>query len=272
MPGVKVNDIKIFYEMHGEGAPLLLIMGWTASSEDWDPQLLKDLSRFYRVIVFDNRGTGRSDKPDVEYSIGMMTDDVVGLLEAINIQKAHVLGFSMGGMIAQELALRHPEKVSSLILCGTSCGGLNSVQLKQETQRAVSTIMNPPPEMKMNEMMMLFMRLIYTTRYIQENKEDIIKAWMSMKYPTPPYVHKRQFQAILDYDSYDQLPDLGVPTLVLTGEEDVMIPPENSGILADRIPDAQLHTFKGAAHMFLEEVREQAASVILNFLSRVPRD
>ena len=73
MPGVKVNDIKIFYEMHGEGAPLLLIMGWTASSESWDPQLIEELSRSYTVIVFDNRGTGRSDKPDAEYSIGMMT-------------------------------------------------------------------------------------------------------------------------------------------------------------------------------------------------------
>lgn len=123
MPRVKVDDIEIFYEMQGEGAPLVLIMGWTASSESWDPQLVEELSRFYTVIVFDNRGTGRSDKPDLEYSIEMMTDDVAGLLEAINIQKAHVLGFSMGGMIAQELALRYPEKVSSLILCGTSCGG-----------------------------------------------------------------------------------------------------------------------------------------------------
>lgn len=272
MPRVKVDDIEIFYEMQGEGAPLVLIMGWTASSESWDPRLLEELSRFYTVIVFDNRGTGRSDKPDVEYSIGMMTDDVAGLLEAVNIQKAHVLGFSMGGMIAQELALRNPEKVSSLILCGTSCGGLDSVQMKQETQKAASTIMNPPPEMRMDEVMMLFMRLIYTPRYIQENKEDIVKAWMSMKYPTPPYVYERQFQAVSKYDAYDRLPDIRVPTLVLTGEEDVMIPPENSRTLADRIPDAQLRTFKDAAHMFLEEVREQAVSVILNFLSRVPQD
>jgi pimeloyl-ACP methyl ester carboxylesterase len=178
----------------------------------------------------------------------------------------------MGGMIAQELALRHPEKVSSLILCGTSCGGLNSVQMKQETRTAVSTIMDPPPEMKMDEAMMLQMRILYTSRYIQENRKDIIKAWMSMKYPTPPYVYERQFQAITNFDTYDRLPDIRVPTLVLTGEEDVMIPPENSGILADRIPDAQFQTFKDAAHMFLEEVREQAVSAILNFLSRVPQD
>lgn len=144
--------------------------------------------------------------------------------------------------------------------------------MKQETRKAVSTIMDPPPEMKGDEVMMLFMRLVYTPRYIQENREDIIEAWMSMKYPTPPYVYERQFQAVTNFDTYDRLPDIRVPTLVLTGEEEVMIPPENSGILADRIPDAQLRTFKGAAHMFLEEVREQAASVILNFLSRVPQD
>lgn len=272
MPRVKVDDIEIFYEMQGEGAHLVLIMGWTASSESWDPQLLEELSRSYTVIVFDNRGTGRSDKPDLEYSIEMMTDDVAGLLEAINIQKAHVLGFSMGGMIAQELALRHPEKVSSLILCGTSCGGLNSVQMKQETRKVVSTIIDPPPEMKMDEVMMLQMRILYTPRYIQENKEDIIKAWTSMKYPTPHYVYERQLQAVTNFDTYDRLPDIRVPTLVLTGEEDVMIPPENSRILADRIPDAQLRTFKDAAHMFLGEVREQAVSAILNFLSRVPQD
>ena len=132
MQKVKVDDIEIYYELHGEGAPLVMIMGWGRSSGSWGFNLIGKLSKFHRVIIFDNRGTGRSEKPDIEYSMGIMTYDDAGLMDVINVPKAHVLGISIGGFIAQELALDYPEKILSLILCSTSCGGPNRAQKRVE--------------------------------------------------------------------------------------------------------------------------------------------
>ncbi len=123
---VPVNDINMYYEIHGEGEPLLLIEGLGYSSWMWYKQI-PELSKEYRVIVYDNRGVGRSDKPDSEYTIELMADDAAALLTVLGVESAHVLGVSMGGYIAQELALRHPEKVRSLILAGTNKGEGNSL-------------------------------------------------------------------------------------------------------------------------------------------------
>ena len=123
---VPVNGINMYYETHGEGEPLLLIEGLGYSSWMWYKQI-PELSKEYRVIVYDNRGVGRSAKPDSEYTIELMADDAASLLTALGVESAHVLGVSMGGYIAQELALRHPEKVRSLILAGTNRGEGNAL-------------------------------------------------------------------------------------------------------------------------------------------------
>ena len=132
MPTAKAGDINLYYEVHGEGQPLLLIMGYGSNSGHWFVILPHLVSRF-KVIIFDNRGTGRSDKPDIPYTAEMMTGDIIGLLDAIGIGAAHVFGVSMGGMIAQELALRHPGRVKKLILGCTSCGGPHSVRSSPES-------------------------------------------------------------------------------------------------------------------------------------------
>src|SRR5215218_2271434 len=116
MPRVQVGDIQINYEERGAGEPLLLIMGFGGSLAGWRPEFLDGLARSFRVIAFDNRGTGLSDKPEGSTTVAQMADDGVGLLDALDIPRAHVMGISMGGMIAQELALRHPERVVGLVL------------------------------------------------------------------------------------------------------------------------------------------------------------
>ena len=118
MPTIYVNDITMYYEIHGEGEPLVLIPGLPIDVTAFR-QIISELAKHYRIIVFDNRGAGRTDKPDMPYSIGMMADDTAGLLAALGIQRAHVLGVSMGGRIATELTLRHPKMVKSLILVST---------------------------------------------------------------------------------------------------------------------------------------------------------
>lgn len=270
MPKVKVDDIELYYELHGEGTPLVMIMGWGRSSGSWGSKLIGKLSKFHRVIIFDNRGTGRSDKPDMEYSMWMLADDVAGLMDVIDVPKAHVLGISMGGFIAQELALNRPEKVLSLILCSTSCGGPDRAQKRAELSAQNRTLMNPPPELSREEVLKRQWGMIYSQRYVQENMEELMKAAAKpSKYPTPPFVWRRQAQAGLNFYTYDRLPNIRVPIMVLGGEEDIMTPPENFRILADNIPGAQLRLFKDAAHGFLWEVMDQAVRVILDFLAGV---
>ena len=126
MPKIKVNDINIYHEIHGDGFPFLLIRGLSSDVYRWPSSFVKEISHKFKVILFDNRGAGRTDKPDIEYSIKMMADDTVGLMKAMNIEKANILGYSMGGSIAQEVVLNYPERVNKLLLCGAGCGGPNA--------------------------------------------------------------------------------------------------------------------------------------------------
>jgi len=132
MPKVKVNDIQIYYEVHGAGFPLVMIMGVGGNINWWDPRLVEGLSKKFKVVIFDNRGTGHTDTSDREYTIKLFANDTAGLMDALGISRFHVFGISMGGMIAQELVLNYPGKVEKLVLCSTNCGGANSVQPSAE--------------------------------------------------------------------------------------------------------------------------------------------
>jgi pimeloyl-ACP methyl ester carboxylesterase len=125
MPKVKVDDIQMHYEVKGRGFPLVMIMGMMRTMETWDPRLVEGLSKHFKLVLFDNRGVGRTDICKGDYTIRRFADDTAGLMNALGISKAHVLGISMGGMTAQELALNYPEKVSKLVLCSTSSHYLN---------------------------------------------------------------------------------------------------------------------------------------------------
>lgn len=127
MSKAKVNDINIYYDVHGDGFPLVMVMGFLGNADCWDPRMLPVLSDKFKVIVFDNRGAGRTDISAKEFSIKLFAEDTVGLMDMLNISRAHVLGISMGGMIAQEVALNYPERVEKLILASTFCGGPHSM-------------------------------------------------------------------------------------------------------------------------------------------------
>jgi len=120
MPKVKVNDIQMYYEVKGEGFPLVMIQGLGGNLEGWDPRLVEGLSKHFKLILFDNRGAGRTDLSKGEYTIRLFADDTADLMSALGVPKAHILGISMGRMIAQELTINYPQKVSKLILCSTS--------------------------------------------------------------------------------------------------------------------------------------------------------
>lgn len=263
MPQAKINDLELNYSIAGTGDPLLMIMGLGASSAAWDPALLEELARHFRVIAFDNRGTGQSDKPDIEYSLPMFADDAAGLLKHLGIPRAHIFGVSMGGMIAQEFALTHAAAVHSLVLGCTTAGGHNAVQAPPES---LAVLTAPRDGVPPDEIIRRGWPLVYTRAYIESHRaelEAIIARLLA--HPTPPFAFKRQFDATLKLNNWDRLLEVKAPTLVITGAEDCLIPAKNSELIASRIPGARLHIIPGVGHGFMV-ARKEFLGVFVPFL------
>ena len=261
MPKVKVNGINIYYEIRGAGEPLVFIMGGSDRTDSWGPQI-QVFSKDYRLLVFDNRGGGRSDAPDVAYSIETMARDVAGLLDAFGIDKAHIRGVSAGGLTAQLLALNYPEKVISIVLQGTTCGGPHA----PFDEEALNPFLNK--ELSPEERADKLIWLTITDDFARANPsivQQIKSSLMATNTFTPGKL--QQIEAFASADTYERLPEIKAPTLVLGGEADRVTPPEYSRILASRIPNAELVVFPNTGHMFLEAGQERN-QVILDFLKR----
>lgn len=262
MPAVEANGLKMYYEIHGEGHPLVMIMGLGANLDWWGPEIVDRLARRYRLLLFDNRGAGRTEKPATRYSIRMFADDTAALMDAVGIERAHVLGVSMGGMIAQELALNHPGRVERLILACTNCGVLRSVPPSMRVL-AWLTARNVPPETLKERQL----RLMFPDRFVARQREQIEAYWQRAgRHPTPVDAFRRQFGAILRFNSYGRLRRIQAPTLVMTGDEDILVPPRNAEILAARIPGARLEVFPGGGHGFIAQFPDRFCEVVEGFL------
>ena len=249
MATVNVNGCMIYYEIHGQGDPLILIMGLRRNVEWWYRQI-PSLSKHFQVIVFDNRGAGRSDKPVMEYSMHLFADDTAGLMDALDISTAHILGVSMGGYIAQELALNHSPKVKSLVLGCSGCGGDRAVIMSPERMEKFTANKGLSPEQILRKDMDIY----FSDEYVRQHPEKIKEfEKISMRYYQPADAFFRQFDACQRHDTGDRLNQLAVPTLIMTGDDDPLVPPENSHILTDLIAGADLVVFPGGRHCFFIE-------------------
>ena len=247
MPCVERAGLKLYWEVEGEGEPVLLIMGLGASSEHWF-RIVPSLAARFRTIRFDNRGIGQSDAPPGPYSIEAMADDAAAVIEAAGALPAHVFGNSMGGMIAQELALRHPGHVRSLVLGCTTCGGRASVRAAKEVLAALE----PNPALSREEVFWAAAHISYDASTDRARLAEDFAARASVRRTAEGYLG--QLAAVRAWKgTHDRLGRIGVPTLVIHGENDVLIPPENARILASAIPGAQLVLLQGAAHIFLTD-------------------
>jgi pimeloyl-ACP methyl ester carboxylesterase len=265
MPMIKVNDIQMYYEMQGEGFPLLLIMGLKRNTEWWYRQI-PHLSRHFQVIAFDNRGAGRSDKPVSDYSIPLFAADTAGLLDALGILRAHVLGISMGGYIAQELAIRRSDLVQGLVLGCTSCGGPKAVLMSEETRNAYVANEGLTQE----QILYKDMHIYFSDEYIAHHPKQIKQfVEISMRHVQPPEAFFRQFNACLGHDTVDRLGDIEAPTLIMAGDDDHLVPTENSRILKELMPGAELHLYPGKRHGFFIEEHEKFNRNVLDFLNSV---
>lgn len=265
MPTVRLPEVELYYERHGDGPPLLLINGLGASLEMWS-RFWRQLAACHEVILFDNRGVGRSSIPTEPYTIEAMAEDTAGLLDALNLPEAAVYGAAMGGQVALELALRHPTRVRALLLGMTSCGGPKSVPTPPEVRKHMMNALRPPPGMPLSVAREMWWRLLYSPEFVVAHREELTREAEAVRYPTTPMGYQRQAEASLTFDAYDRLPRIHAPTLVMAGGRDVIVPPQNARILADRIPEAQLHVFEGVGHGFTREREAEAVNEMIDFL------
>lgn len=271
MPTARLNDIDIYYEQHGDpqAEPLLLIMGFVMNAGAWGAQI-PALAKRYHVTAFDNRGAGRSTQPDSAYTMHQFVADTAALLDTLSIQSAHVVGASMGGMIAQNFALAHPERVRSLVLMCTTPGGPHSAGYAELVGRAEEAFAIEDIAASMTpERARDFALELFTPEFLAKPGPGFAQmAGSTMQYPSTLAGMKGQMRAILGHDTFDRLPEIAAPTLVLAGDADPMVLSENSRILASRIPNAELELFPALRHGFNAEQPERVNRVVLDFLAR----
>ena len=264
MPYTTSTDgTRIHYEKHGAGEPVLLIMGLGSNASGWH-RTVPWLAERYQAIVFDNRGTGRSDVPEGAYSITQLAADAAAVLDAAGHETAHVMGASLGGMIAQRLALEQPERLRSLVLVCTTPGGAHAVSASQEVMAALLAGGENPAQVYRRNAWFLFGEET-RGRHPERIEEDIAER---TRIPTTPAGYFGQVMAAGAHDTWDELPSIATPTLVLHGEADILIPPENGRLLADRIPGAELVLVPGAGHMLQTDAIETVRDSVLGFLGR----
>lgn len=261
MPIREVNGIKIYYETEGEGDPLVMIMGLRRNVEWWYGQI-PALSKHFRVLVFDNRGAGRTDKPKMDYSIRLFADDTAELMKTVQIDRAHILGISMGGYIAQELAIHYPEMVRSLILGCTSAGGEGAVLMSPERMKKFTANEGLSPE----QILQKDMDIYFSDKFIKGHPEKIREfIEISLRYYQPADAFERQLAACLKHDTLNRLNRIAMPTLIMSGDDDPLVPPENSRVLKDLLPHAELSFFPGCRHCFFIEEADRFNQKVISF-------
>jgi pimeloyl-ACP methyl ester carboxylesterase len=260
------DGTRLHYEVHGAGDPVLLIMGLGSNAYGWD-RTIPWLAERYQAIAFDNRGTGRSDVPAGEYTIAAMADDAAAVLDAAGHATAHVVGASLGGMIAQRFALAHPARLRSLVLLCTTPGGRSAARASDEVMAALVTG-DPDPAALYRRNAWFLYGDDTRARHPERIEEDLVSR---MRIPTTPTGYLGQLRAAMAHDTWDELASVSVPTLVLHGDADLLVPTANGRLLADRIPGAELVLVPGAGHMLQADAGAVVRDVVLGFLDRAAR-
>ena len=256
-----VGDIKIAYKIYGHGEPLIMIMGFSGTMDFWDARVIKKLAEHYQVIVFDNRGMGLTSDSPKEYTIKLFADDTAGLMKAIKIKRAHILGWSMGTNIAQELVLDYPEMTDKLILYAADPGGQEAIQPIPEVMQKLNDTSGTTRERGLRSLAILF-----PEKWLQAHP-DISKYFPKVTETASPQNVDRQAQAMATWTgSFSRLKQIKSPTLIITGTEDILTPPENSPIIAKRILKANLVEIPGGGHGLMYQEPDKFSQIVLDFL------
>lgn len=265
MAKVNANGIEIYYEIHGDGDPLVLIEGLGYSTWMWYKQI-EELSKHFKVIIFDNRGVGETEKPDEEYSVSLFADDLAELLSSLNIKKTHILGVSMGGFIAQEFGLKYPDMVNKLILCSTSFGGLNSIPIPQET---LNIMLKGGGKYESKEEIIEAIGTALNKDTLKENYNVIEKIMTEkVKNPQPKYAYQRQLMAGASFNAEERINNIKADTLILAGIGDRVVPYKNSELIKEKVLHAEVQLIEDAGHVFFMERPDITNKIIIDFLKK----
>lgn len=251
--------VHIAWERRGAGAPLLLVHGLGYARWGWEP-VVEPLAERFEVLLFDNRGIGESDAPPGPYTVGELAADAVGVLDEAGVERAHVLGTSLGGMVAQELALVWPERVEKLVLACTTPGGPHALPMPEQTVR----LMAEAPSLEPLVALRRFVENALAPGAPQELVERILTHRVRTAQPREAWL--AQASAGMGFDAWDRLAAIAAPTLVLHGGADAVVAVGNAELLAGRIQGARVEFFERAGHLFFWEQPERFVSVVAEFL------
>ena len=259
MPVVRAGEVELDYERSGTGLPLLLIMGMSGTALHWGEPFLKLLREDFEVIVYDHRGVGASSPIEGPITIPQLAVDASGLLTALGLDSAHVFGISMGGMVAQELALAHPERIRTLTLGCTYCGGEGSALTSEAVMRKLAEGMSSGDRERA-------IRAAWEVNVSPQfaANDDAYASFLEIgrRRAVPLEVILEQMRAITSHNTSTRLPGLALPTLVIHGTLDQMLPVQNGHMIAGLIPDSSLEVFEDVGHLFFWEQPERSAELV----------
>jgi pimeloyl-ACP methyl ester carboxylesterase len=263
---VAANGQELYYEIHGEGPPLVLVMGIGYDSSLWALEQVPALSTRFRVVLLDNRDVGRSSTASAPYTIADMADDLAGLLDALGIEQTHVLGLSMGAMIAQEFALGHADRLDRLVLAGSAAATARSAV---DPIRIWSWVKDNDATGEVfvgQQFTSLFSAAFLRNRDAVQQTSALLE---SNPFPIAPDAYQRQAEAYLQFDSLDRLGNITAPTLVVVGEQDLLTPPWIAREVAGAIPGARLEVIRGegSSHLVAIERPDEFNQIVSNFLA-----
>jgi pimeloyl-ACP methyl ester carboxylesterase len=263
MAQISINGLNLYYELHGSGPPLMLIAGLASDSQSWLP-VIEDLSSQYKLILPDNRGTGRTKPMEVVSSISLMADDLAALIKHLELKNVHVMGHSMGGFIAIDLAARYPELLDKLILAGTASSNSMRNNILFENW-AINIRKGMDPETWFRELFCW----IFTERFFEDQDalDEAVRIAIDYPFPQSPQAFNNQVKALASYNGSQYLEKISNSTLVITGREDLLYPMETARILAANIPGANLAIIDGAAHALFTEQPKTFTDHVLAYLS-----
>lgn len=257
----RVGDIQMGYRTYGSGYPLVMIMGYGSTMNLWEPGLIRSLSTRFKVIVFDNRGMGNTDTGQRPFSIEQFADDTVALMDVLDIQQAHVLGWSMGALIAEEVVLRHPGKVNKLVLYAAHCNASLFPPAPEVIQKLTDTSGTP------EEQGMRFISVLFPPDWIQSHGERLKEIFYRPMGNISPEAMAKQSMAIDTWKGCcDRLGEINTPTLIITGADDVLVPPQNARYLVGKIPDAQLVLSENSGHGLMFQYPDRFSEKVIVFL------
>lgn len=258
---IQVGDIRMGYRTYGNGYPLVLIMGYGNTMRLWEPALISSLSSHYKLIIFDNRGMGETEAGRLPFSIEQFADDTAGLLRALDIPQAHILGWSMGGLIAEEVALRHPGKINKVIFYAAHCNAALFPPAPEVIQKLTDLSGSP------QEKGMRFISTLFPPDWLTANQKRIREIFYHPPGNIPSETMEKQALAIGKWEGCcARLGEIKNPALIITGADDILVPPQNAHFLAEKIPHARLVEYENAGHGLMFQYPEKFSAIVIDFL------